>query len=247
MHRHSTLTLLLVVFSVLLLPACDSAPPEDVPAPEGAFTILTIGDSRVEGARPLFESYRYELWKNFVRNERIVNFVGPLDDEADYPSFQNQAFDDDHAGVGGFTTVDVLRELDDILNSLTTPPQVILLGIGGNDLLDIGDLDQTVRNLNDIIDRLQAYDRNTTIIVEQIAPGLSDFMTPERQRIFESFNEQVLTSAQTQTTASSSVIAVDMAVEWSDAYMADEVHYNEVGAKVVADRYFQIIEATFFR
>ncbi|MEM1405435.1 MAG: hypothetical protein AAGG59_01570 [Bacteroidota bacterium] len=32
--------------------------------------------------------------------------------------------------------------------------------------------------------------------------------------------------------------AIDMSSNWSDQFMADQVHYNEQGAKEVADRYF---------
>ncbi|MEM6337962.1 MAG: SGNH/GDSL hydrolase family protein, partial [Bacteroidota bacterium] len=178
------LRLLLLACVVAWLPGCDNTPDTDEPAPEGALTVLPVGDSRVQGARPRFESYRYELWKNFVSDDQPVDFVGPLDDEASYPGFQGQRFDDDHAGVGGFTTLDVLNSFDEIQGSLDEAPGVVLLGIGGNDLLSNRTPEETFASLNEIIDRFQAAHPNATIIVEQIAPGLSRFMTAERQRVF---------------------------------------------------------------
>ena len=46
----------------------------------------------------------------------------------------------------------------------------------------------------------------------------------------------------TQTTTNSKVVIVDMASTWSDAYMADEVHYNEAGSAEVAGRYFEAMK-----
>ena len=36
------------------------------PVQDDVLSILPLGDSRVEGLRLEFESYRYELWKNLV-------------------------------------------------------------------------------------------------------------------------------------------------------------------------------------
>lgn len=225
--------------------ACDSANPEEPtpPVSEGEISILPLGDSRVEGARPAFESYRYELWKNLVAQNYDIDFVGPEVDNANYPPFMNQTFDNDHAGIGGDQTSNVLERLDEVLSASPEPPEFVLLGIGGNDLLDGVSIDDAISNINAIIDRLQTNNPNVTILIEQIAPGQSELMATALSTVFAQFNQQIPIVANQQSNSTSSVIVVDMSSDWSDAFLADEVHYNEAGAKEVADRYFTAIES----
>ncbi len=198
--------------------------------------LLTLGDSRVEGNRPEFESYRYELWKNIISNNKEVDFIGPLRDEASYPQFMDMSFDFDHAGVGGFTTSDVLSTLNTALSS--GKPDIALLGIGGNDLLGGIAVSTAIENINQIIDGLQAENPDIIIFLEQIAPGRSNIMNTTNTLLFNDFNAAIATVGANRTTSNSKVIVVDMRPNWSDDYMADDVHYNEAGAKVVADRYY---------
>ena len=37
---------------------------------------MSLGSSRVEGERPNFESYRYELWKKLIDNNFTFDFIG---------------------------------------------------------------------------------------------------------------------------------------------------------------------------
>ena len=240
-QKPAILTLLLFMMASL---ACDSTSDDvDPPLSEGEISILPLGDSRVAGLRPLFESYRYELWKNLLEQNADIDLVGPETDNARYPDFMDRTFDNDHAGIGGNTTTDVLERLDNVLRSMPEPPQIVLLGIGGNDLLQGMDAGEVINNMHTIIDRLQANNPGVIIIVEQIAPGTSEFMATEGLRpIFDAFNAAIPTLASEQSDATSRVIPVDMSTNWTDEYLADEVHYNEAGAKVVADRYFAVME-----
>ena len=201
--------------------------------------ILTLGDSRVEGFRGEFESYRYELWKNLMENNWDVDFIGSRKDQGTYAPFMEICFDNDHEGTGGATTSSLLETLETVTFDYT--PDVALLGIGGNDLLDeMQPVDVVINNINTIIDKVQSLNPDVVIILEQIAPGRSDIMSPEFTAIFNAFNEQIQTVVESQE-ADAQLFIVNMEVGWTDTYMADEVHYNEAGAKVVADRYYQAI------
>ncbi|RNC79918.1 MAG: hypothetical protein ED557_12345 [Balneola sp.] len=230
----------LALFLVLLFTvySCDN---EDPVAPDTSLNqILPIGDSRVDGARPAFESYRYELWKLLVDSELEFDMVGPYTDAdhvGGYADYQGRSFDDDHAGVVGFETEDVLRTMNFILLSVPQP-DIVLLGIGGNDLLAEDPISEVIENINEIIDQLQATNENLVIVLEQIAPARSDAITPEQEQLLNEFNATITTVAEQQSTNSSPVIVVDMSANWSDEYMADALHYNEEGARVVAQRYF---------
>jgi hypothetical protein len=203
--------------------------------------ILNLGASRVEGGRPEYESYRYELWKKLKENNYIFDYIGTQTDESAYPQFNNMIFDCDHEGRGGWTSADILKELYNWL-SLTGPPDIVLFSSpGGNDALEELSYTQAVSNINGIIDVIQDFNPNTTIIIEQMAPARSDIMTSELTEFLEQMKEEVLNIAESQTTSTSEVIAIDMFTGFNDSLLADDVHYNEDGAKFVAGRHFDLL------
>lgn len=211
---------------------------------ENTLVILPLGDSRVDGARPDYESYRYELYKRFVENNQSVDFIGSRTDEADYAAVNEVCFDTDHEGTGGATTQDILATLQN--TTFTKTPDVVTLGIGGNNLLQGQEVTETVANLNQVIDELQTLNPELVIFLEQIAPTLSTSEEAQLQDQLDTYNEQIPTVAAEQTADGHRVIVVDMASNWSDDYFADPVHYNEAGAAVVAERYHTAIVAEFF-
>tara|TARA_B100001741_G_scaffold119736_1_gene98773 strand:+ start:117 stop:851 length:735 start_codon:yes stop_codon:yes gene_type:complete len=203
--------------------------------------ILNLGASRVEGGRPEYESYRYELWKKLKENNLIFDYVGTQTDESNYPQFNNIIFDGDHEGRGGWTSADILEELNNWLN-LTGPPDFVLFSSpGGNDALEGMSYTQAVSNINGIIDVIQDFNPNTTIIIEQMAPARSDIMTSELTEFLDQMKKEVLNIAESQTTSTSEVIAIDMFSGFNDSLLADDVHYNEDGAKFIAGRYFDLL------
>ncbi|GAA4278904.1 SGNH/GDSL hydrolase family protein [Aquimarina mytili] len=237
------LIILLISINLLSCSKDNNTVPEPIPTQiigEG-IKILPLGDSRVQGSSPVFESYRYELWKNLVANNWTFDFSGPLIDGIPNPKFMDKEFDTNHSGVGGFKTEDVLTNIHQIIEDAGVP-DVVLLGIGTNDLLKGVSVKNAIINIHRIINILQKHNKNVTIFIEQIAPGRSDFMTPQSTLAFNLFNRQIKKVAQMQTTDTSKVVAVNMAKRWNDEFMADIVHYNKTGAKVVADRYYRAIE-----
>jgi len=209
---------------------------EPTPVTPVSLNILTLGDSRVEGARPSYESYRYELWQNLVSNNWEFDLIGAFTDNATYPTFMNLEFDRDHNGTIGITTQGILNTLPGQLASLDA--DVVLLGVGGNDLLGFASIAQIETNLNQIIDLLKADNNQVIIFIEQIAPLRSDLMSVTFTNIFNDFNDMIVDVANAQNSSTSPVFVVDIMSNWSDDYFADTLHYNEAGAKEVADRYF---------
>ncbi|MEL6132029.1 MAG: GDSL-type esterase/lipase family protein [Bacteroidota bacterium] len=208
--------------------------------------VLTLGDSRVEGGSPEFESYRYNFWKTLVENSWDIDFIGTRQDPGVYPLVQNRCFDIDHEGLGGETTVGLIETLKNKTFSKT--PEVVLVGIGGNDLTEGGASAQaTLNNLEEIIDLIQGLNPNTLILLEQIAPGTTEFMTTEFTDRFLAYNAGIPAIATAKTTADSKVIVVDMATGFNDGLLADPVHYNEAGAQFVAARYYAAFEANITR
>ncbi|MBU2939510.1 hypothetical protein KO494_08150 [Lacinutrix sp. C3R15] len=203
-------------------------------------TILPLGDSRVEGATSNSVSYRYDLWKNLTSNQWNFDYIGTQNDNTVYPLLLGKSFDPDHEGIGGSETEDILENINEVLESSGTP-DVVLLGIGGNDLVRNIPVTEIIDNLNQIIDILQNDNTNVTIFLERIAPGRSNVMTNETTETYNVFLENLAVLSLEQTNETSKIILVDMASNWTDAYMADNLHYNQLGAKEIADRYYEAI------
>jgi len=205
-------------------------------------TIMPLGASRVEGNSPDYESYRYELWKLITDAGFEFDFVGTNCDAADYPDFNLQSFDRNHSGFGGWTSNDILDNIEDWLNEISSPDIVLFSSPAGNDALENLNYDTAIENINDIIDIIQNKNQNVTIIIEQMAPAQSELMTIELRNFMNQLNDDLATIAASQTNASAQIIIVDMAHNFTDDFLADDVHYNEEGAKFVADNYFEILK-----
>ncbi len=235
------LRFLVVGISLLTLVACNK---DDTPSSNISTSvnkILPLGASRVEGGRPAYESYRYNLWKELKENNWVFDFIGTQSDDAFYPNFNGEEFDTDHEGRGGWTSGEILSGLSGWLNQ-TGPPDIVLLSSpGGNDGLQGLSYDQAVSNINAIIDILQSRNPNVTIIIEQIAPGHTDIMTAELTVFITQMQDEVITIAANKTTATSQVIAVDMYTAFNNSYLADDVHYNEMGAAFIAEKYYNVL------
>ena len=125
-------------------------------------------------------------------------------------------------------------------------PNIVLLSIGGNDLLDGGNPpSEPISNINLLVDKLQAHNSAITIFIEQIAPANDATMTMNLTTNINEFNSQIDLLASSLTTSSSKVIALDMNTNFDESYLADDVHYNELGAKFIADIYFLGIQSEY--
>lgn len=231
-----------IAISMLTYSSCDKQYGGD-PKPRSTSInkIMPLGASRVEGARPQFESFRYELWKDLKQNDKTFDFIGTQSDQGSYPSFNGSDFDIDHEGRGGWTSGDILDGLADWLEETGAPDIVLFSSPGGNDALRNLPYDKTISNINRVIDALQMVNPNVTIIIEQLAPGRSSLMTPVLTNYFQQLQEDITAISMEQSTSSSQVVVVDMVSNFTDAMLADDVHYNEVGADFIASRYYDIL------
>ncbi|NNF35462.1 MAG: hypothetical protein HKN68_15235 [Saprospiraceae bacterium] len=204
-------------------------------------TIMPLGASRVQGNRPAYESYRYEMWKLLLDENWEFDFVGTRKDRASYPSYAGLDFDMDHEGRGGWTSGQILAGIHGWLDETGAPDIVLFSSPGGNDALQNMSYDQALSNVNDIIDVIQDANPNVTIIIEQLAPGQSFIMTEQLTTYFNQMQQDIVTVAAEQSTATSRVLTVDMATGFMDSFLADLVHYNERGARFIAERYYDVL------
>jgi len=95
-------TSILAILSMLVLLGC-----ERLNQDPSLNRILPLGASRVQGERPYYESYRYELWQLLVNDEWDFDFIGTLEDDANYPRHNGKRFDRDLEGRGGWTSTEI--------------------------------------------------------------------------------------------------------------------------------------------
>ena len=164
-----------------------------------------------------------------------------MSDPAAYPDFLGLNFDVDHEGRGGWTSGQILANINNWLMLTGAPDIVLFSSPGGNDALQGLSYNQVISNINDIIDTIQASNPNVTIIIEQLAPARSDLMTTELANYFNQIQQDVISIAAQQSTSDSKVITVDMATGFKDSFLADDVHYNETGARFIANQYYNVL------
>ena len=153
-------------------------------------------------------------------------------------------FDNEHEGISGATSSLILSRVRAF--DADNVADVILLGIGGNDISN-GNvrIQQIINNIRLIILQLKELYPESMIIVEQIAPGKSQFMTERLSNDLANFNKRLGILIHALSRFNRQLFTVDMSRDWSDTYLADDIHYNDTGAQVVADRYFTIISENY--
>ncbi len=247
--KHSGFSLLLLVVScICLLIGCQSDQLDQINANKEENTndipnkIMPLGASRVQGLTPLFESYRFELWKDLIDGGWDFDYIGTETETGSYPNYENLSFDPDHQGKMSWTSEKIFEELESILHETGYPDIVLFSSPGGNDILDGLPYENVIENINDIIDLFQDRNPDIVILIEQLAPGKTSFMTPELTLIFDKAVLDVETIAQEQTDENSLVIPVNMFEGFADRYLADDIHYNTEGAEFIAQRYYEVLE-----
>ena len=142
-----------ILITLLIITGCSDEDPTGPVIPnESINKIMPLGASRVQGARPVHESFRYELWKQLVDGGFTFDFIGTVDDPFQYPEYQGLTFDDDHEGRGGFTSGQILSGISGWLDEAGIPDIVLFSSPGGNDLLSNRSYSDALANINEIID-----------------------------------------------------------------------------------------------
>lgn len=189
-------------FFLTLLAACDRPP--QLPRLNDGDTIVAFGDSLTHGTgASADESYPAALSR--LINHPVIN-----------------------AGMPGETTAEGLQRLPDILEA--HQPKLILLCLGGNDMLRRQDAAQTEANLRAMIQSIRAKGANVVLIgvpepklfsgppafYEQIA---GEFSLPYEGEVF---NE----------------------VLKDNRLKSDPIHANAAGYRVVAERLAELLKQT---
>lgn len=165
-----------------------------------AVQILPLGDSITHGGDGdggvSYPSYRAWLYQDLRRLGYDVDFVGSLD-RPEPPA----GSDPDNEGHSAYTAGEVLAELPAWLQTYP-PPQVALVHLGTNDVIEGVASARTVEDLGSIVAVLRSRNPSMRILLAQIIPT-SVASTNER---IEALNDGIATLAALSTTQSPVVI-----------------------------------------
>ena len=215
------------------------------PAP---LRIVCLGDSITQGRgdhsgdgskwTPTF-SYRYPLWKLLIDAGVKTDFVGSLqtgfEGDPDWADYQGHAFDRDHEGHWGWSTVEVATKLPGWLAGYT--PDVALVLLGGNDVTgespeDHRDSIERVRTaMTDIFATLRKKNPKVAIVLGQYYEEWAPF--PAMRTVMTEL-------ANAQSTTESPIVVVDHSAGWisdpeqEDTCTVDWVHPNPAGDEKLA-------------
>ncbi len=187
-------------------------------------------------------SYRSHLWSMLNYANWEIDFIGTQYDAGKYHPVRLHDFDRDHQGVSGIQSTQVLAYLETVLNK-TGAPDVVLLGVGINDIFLGRSALEVASTIEEIIAVFRAYNPRVHVFVEQVAPTVYSEDVKTNLVELERMNELIGTLAYRLNKAEAGVIAVDMHTEWKNRYFIDDIHYNALGSIEVASRYYDAMIA----
>ncbi len=217
--------LLLITFSVALM----SCFPAGTLA-YGLVRIMPLGDSITAGVSPTdSNSYRKPLYLELVNAGYSIDFVGS--------QINGDFADPDNEGHGGWHA-DATETSDDILGQVynrlvANPADIVLLHIGTNDIF-LGDQDPN--EISDILDEIDRYSEDITVILALIINRRT--YSPETTQ----FNNEVNDMAWGRIAAGDDIIIVDMegALNYSTD-MEDDLHPNDNGYTKMAAVWYEAL------
>lgn len=202
--RRVFLQFILTTPLALALPACDDSP-KFTPLPQGT-KVVALGDSLTFGyGVPNSQSY-----PTLLANKTGWHII--------------------NTGVNGDTTKKVLKRLDDVI---AKQPALVLLGIGGNDVLRRIAPETTKANLLEIVQKLQENQISVVLIAQ---PHLSVSVlfgkahdNPVYQDIAKQKQLPLFAEAWSQILS-------------DDSLKSDQIHANAQGYALFADKFYAYLQ-----
>ena len=133
-----------------------------------------------------------------------------------------------NSGVIGLTTTQAINDLDELV--ISRDPDIVIIVLGGNDILQNVPQSQIIDNLRTIIQRIQ---NSGSRIILVAAHG----------SIFQSDREVTFANLAGETGASY-VPNVLSGILGNPRYLSDLVHPNDQGYELIADRIFPVLQSS---
>lgn len=218
-------------FAILqLLIACGPALDENSVEVEEKPTASENSDQQVAEAKTLVLAFGDSLYAGY----------GLAPDEGFAPELQkalNAAGQDvkvHNAGVSGDTTAAGLRRMDFVLDSLPRKPDLVLLGLGGNDLLRGLKPSETRANMEAMVKKLSDRDIPVMLTGMLAPPNLGKEFSDQFNVIYPALAKKY--------EASLYPFFMDGVVGRSDLILPDGIHPNAEGIDIIVERIAPAVE-----
>ena len=193
--------------------------------------VMPLGDSITEGWPDAQRvTYRFWLWKRLQLGGYDVDFVGSRTGvSSGQPLYTD--WDQNHQGLSGWTADEVAAQATSWANA--AQPDVVLLHIGTNDLLQSQSVSGTINEVKQIIDNLRVARPSVDIFLCKIIPSTVNASA------FANFNNQIPGVVAEKDTQQSRVIMVDQFTGFSatnDEF--DGIHPNARGERKMSGKFY---------
>ncbi len=207
---------------------------------------MPIGDSITQADRD-HQSYRYSLWKKLIDKGAPFDVVGSLNINyggsppsapgpyPNRPAINGLPFDPDHEGHYGWRA-DEVAALSGLADSA---PDIALIHLGTNDLLQGQNVPSTLDDLTNVIGKLRAKNAKVRIFVAQIIP-----MANDPGNLVSSLNRAIPGWASGLSSVASPVTVVNQFAGYNPTTdnESDGIHPNALGEEKIAQKWFDAIK-----
>ncbi|MBD3393430.1 MAG: hypothetical protein GF410_15550, partial [Chitinivibrionales bacterium] len=217
--------------------------------------IMPLGNSITEGYNDTKPTYRAFLWDSLSAAGIPADFVGSRTGTFTDPTNAYPGTDQHHEGHWGWRVDDVLYGCWSLgggcysgalgLWAAAHDPDIALVHLGTNDVYHETDpsqiiVDNTIAELDDLIDTLRHYNSNIRVLLAQLIP-----MDNTDNSILVHLNDSIPNLVSRKTTEQSPVILVDQYTGFhkTNDTQGDGIHPNTSGDLKMASRWFEGILA----
>lgn len=199
-----------------------------VPAVTVVPKTMPLGDSQTLGAYSASDfgigGYRAPLWYQLVANHFAVDYVGSQNGPA------TADVDPNHEGHGGWRIDDISGSIDGWIAS--TNPQVILLLIGANDIIQGYSIDTAIARMNVLLDQISAAAPTARVLVSTLLWGPQPNFYNYGLAQIQDFNSRLPALVSTRAAQGKPMTLVDMYSQSgvvAGEFNADGVHPTATG------------------
>lgn len=197
--------------------------------------IMLIGDGITSGTRVMSNGYRRSLYNMIKDGGHWFDFVGTMNTHTN-----PQDYDSDHEGHVNYRADQVLAGLSRWAGLY--PPDVVVIHIGTNDLLQGQSVESTIQDVQLIIQTIRYHNPNVKVILSHIIPTTDSWVNG----LINKYNAQLNGISWSQNTGNSPIYVVSQHKNFRaelDTY--DGIHPNAQGADKIARNIYQTLNRLF--
>jgi lysophospholipase L1-like esterase len=214
--------------------------------------VMPVGDSITLGKGSPVDGYRRILYEWLIAHGYSITYVGKqnLAFSAAYPTTCSDGSIPWHEGYGSFRIDEILnggtrekQTAPPLATSLATfKPDIVLLMIGTNDILQKYQTDTMTDRLTQIIETIYAYNSKTTVLVASIAP-LGGWTRVAQEKLAQPYNAAIPGIVAKEKVLGHAIAFVDVhqALLHKGDLSGDQVHPSPSGYACMAQAWYKAL------